>query len=75
MKAIALITTGALILLSGCKRIETEEVQTREAGQEELPNTSTDVSAIQGDTMSVEMATGMDTTNVQGGSVGSAGKK
>ena len=74
MKKSAIIIALFAVLCLGCKRMENtdenqEEVKTSES---ELPNTRTDVNEIEGDTMPVEVGTGMDTTHVPGAEVGTA---
>ncbi len=52
--------------------MDSDDVRDDETQETGLPDTRSDVSEIQGDTMSVEMATGMDTTQVSGAEVGAA---
>lgn len=60
-----------MALLMSCKG-NGDTDSTNENSETELNSTRTDVTEIEGDTMSVNVATGMDTTDAHGADVGAA---
>ena len=67
-----IVSFGVMALLVSCKG-NSDTDSANENSETELNNTRTDVSEIEGDTMSVNAATGgMDTTDANGAGVGAA---